>query len=145
LTVPKIPKIPTFPGPTEHAQHANIPNMMNTPKLSSIAPLSIGKTGCANARPRSMWRRISVACLWAATMILTSAGPALAQEFVKVDDAAREQLPATPFVGVAYGFIWVAILGYLFVVARGLNRLQGELRDLRRRIDGAAGDGPANR
>ncbi len=74
---------------------------------------------------------------------LAAAVPAGAQDFVKVDDAAREQLPATPFVGVAYGFIWVAILLYVLVVARRLSRVQGEIDDLRRRLDrGSAGAAP---
>jgi CcmD family protein len=76
---------------------------------------------------------------------LTLTAPAVAQDFVKVDDAGREQLPATPFVGVAYGFIWVAVLVYLFSIARRLGRLQGELADLRRRIDRAGGEAPARR
>jgi CcmD family protein len=76
---------------------------------------------------------------------LVGAAPARAQDFVKVADDAREQLPATPFVGVAYGFIWVAILVYVFGVARRLGRVQGELEDLRRRLDRGPGDGPARR
>lgn len=61
--------------------------------------------------------------------------PALAQEFVKVDDAAREHLPAPQFVAGAYGFIWVALLGYVFYVARGLARTQADLDEMRRRVD----------
>jgi CcmD family protein len=74
-----------------------------------------------------------------------SAAPARAQDFVKVADDAREQLPATPFIGVAYGFIWVAILVYVFGLARRLGRVQGELEDLRRRLDRGAADSPAHR
>lgn len=73
---------------------------------------------------------------------LVSAVPASAQDFVKVDDAAREQLPATPFIGVAYGFIWVAILLYVLSVARRLGRVQGEIQDLRRRLDRASTGAP---
>ena len=129
MTMPGISTLPTMP---------TMPTISTLPTASNPSTAS---TGGANARSRRTWRRISVAFLLAATVLIVD-GAAIAQEFVKVDDAAREQLPATPFVGVAYGFIWVAILGYLFVVARGLGRLQGELRDLRRRIDRASGDGP---
>jgi len=64
---------------------------------------------------------------------------AQAQEFVKVEDGAREQLPATPFVGAAYGFIWLALLLYVLVVARGLAGVQRDIQDLRRRLDRAQG------
>ena len=67
--------------------------------------------------------------------------PATAQEFVKVEDGAREQLPATPFVGVAYGFIWLAILLYVLSVARGVARVNQELADLRRRVDRPPAEG----
>lgn len=65
--------------------------------------------------------------------------PAWAQEFAKVEDGAREQLPATPFIGAAYGFIWVAVLVYVFFVARRLGRVQGEIQDLRARLDRGGG------
>ena len=39
-----------------------------------------------------------------------SAGTALAQEFEKVEGRPREEIPAVPFVAVAYGIIWLAIL-----------------------------------
>lgn len=77
---------------------------------------------------------------FAAIAALTFAAlPAWAQEFVKVEDGSREQLPATPFVAAAYGFIWVAVLLYVFSVARGLGRVQAELEDLRRRLGRATG------
>ena len=81
--------------------------------------------------------------LGALAACLMLAGPALAQNFEKVEDAGREQLPATPFVAIAYGFIWVAVLVYAFGVARRLGRLRGELDDLRRKID--RGDAPTGR
>jgi CcmD family protein len=93
---------------------------------------------------RRAFDRISTILLGFGTWLALTA-PAVAQDFVKVDDAGREQLPATPFVGVAYGFIWVAVLIYIFSIARRLGRLQGELADLRRRIDRGGGDAPARR
>jgi hypothetical protein len=76
---------------------------------------------------------------------LADTAPAVAQEFAKVDDAAREQLPATPYVGLAYGFIWIALLVYMFVVARRLGRVQGDLQDLRRRLEQTDADASARR
>ncbi len=38
-------------------------------------------------------------------------------------------------VALAYGFIWLAVFGYVFLVGRRLGRLNGELDELRRRIE----------
>ena len=73
---------------------------------------------------------------------LGAAWPAVAQEFVKVEDGTREQLPATPFVGAAYAFIWVAVLAYVVLVARGLGRVQRDLTELRRRLERADPNAP---
>jgi CcmD family protein len=40
-------------------------------------------------------------------------------------------------VALAYGFIWLAVFGYVFVMGRRLGRLHGELDELRRRMDRA--------
>ena len=82
--------------------------------------------------------RITTTALLVAGALATSPA-AFAQEFVKVDDATRENLPAPQFVSAAYGFIWVALLAYVFVVARGLSRTQTELEEVRRRVDRATG------
>ncbi len=42
--------------------------------------------------------------------------------FVKVEGKGADEIPAVPFVGLAYGFIWIAILGYVLFVSRGLAR-----------------------
>jgi CcmD family protein len=38
-------------------------------------------------------------------------------------------------VALAYGFIWLAVFGYVFLVGRRLSKLNGEMDELRRRID----------
>lgn len=38
-------------------------------------------------------------------------------------------------VALAYGFIWLAVFGYVFLVSRRLGKLNGEMDELRRRID----------
>ena len=60
---------------------------------------------------------------------------ALAQEFEKVTGPLRQEIPAVPFVAAAYGIIWLAILLYVFVIARGVARVNGEIADLKRRVD----------
>jgi len=72
-----------------------------------------------------------------AALLALSPGLALAQEFQKVEGPLRPELPATPFVAAAYGFIWIAILVYVLVVARGLSNVRKDLADLRKKLDGA--------
>ena len=60
---------------------------------------------------------------------------ALAQEFQKVEGAPKQEVPAVPFVGIAYGFIWVAVLVYVFFVARGVGRVRREISELRRKLE----------
>jgi CcmD family protein len=38
-------------------------------------------------------------------------------------------------VAIAYGFIWTAVFTYVFLVARRLGRVRGEMEELRRRIE----------
>jgi CcmD family protein len=38
-------------------------------------------------------------------------------------------------VALAYGFIWLAVFSYVFVVGRRLGRLHGELDELHRRLE----------
>jgi CcmD family protein len=73
----------------------------------------------------------------ACVLALASPGTALAQEFQRVEGAARQEVPAGQFVGLAYGFIWVAVLVYVFFVARGLARTDKEIAELRRKVDEA--------
>jgi CcmD family protein len=74
-----------------------------------------------------------------AALAVTTLLPALAaaQEFVKVEGKAGEDVPAGPFVGIAYGFIWIAVLAYVVFIARGVGRVRGEVDELRRKLDAA--------
>jgi CcmD family protein len=38
-------------------------------------------------------------------------------------------------VALAYGFIWVAVFGYIALVAKRLGRLASEMGELQRRMD----------
>ncbi|MES1164468.1 MAG: CcmD family protein [Verrucomicrobiota bacterium] len=79
------------------------------------------------------------------TAAVALAVPAGAQEFVKVDDGVRDQLPATPFLGAAYGFIWVAMLAYVLMMARRMGRVQNQLQELRSQLERAGGSATARR
>lgn len=74
--------------------------------------------------------------------VLAVAAPAMSEalqppsqsEFVPVDDIPQgEQIPAFTMVGAAYGFVWVALLGYVWSIARRLQKVEAELHDLESR------------
>jgi len=73
--------------------------------------------------------------LFVFALLALGSAPALAQEFEKVTGPLREEIPAVPFVAAAYGIIWLAILFYVFIIARGLARVDGEIADLKRKVD----------
>ena len=63
-----------------------------------------------------------------------AAQPQPPKEFVPVDEVpAGEQIPAINMVAAAYGFVWVAVLGYVWSIARRLKQVEGELNDLESR------------
>jgi CcmD family protein len=60
-----------------------------------------------------------------------------AQEgFVKASEVPTEVLPATPFVFIAYAFVWVALIGYLFGLWRRVSRVERELAQVASRAEG---------
>jgi CcmD family protein len=62
--------------------------------------------------------------------------PALAaDEYEPFNEATRVKTDPNPFILGAYGFIWVALVVYVVMLARGLGKAQGELEALRRRVD----------
>jgi hypothetical protein len=70
----------------------------------------------------------------AAGPLLALQPPAGQEEFLPVDQLpASEQLPGGMFVIVAYAFIWVAAMLYLWSVWRRLAKVEDEMRVLQRR------------
>lgn len=45
-------------------------------------------------------------------------------------DITRENLPATPLIYAAYGFVWSALAVYIFILWRRLGRVERELADV---------------
>ena len=70
----------------------------------------------------------------AVAVLVASSGVALAQQFEKVTNIPKQEIPAGRFVGIAYGIIWLAVLTYVLFVAGGLKRVNQEIADLKRRI-----------
>jgi hypothetical protein len=77
--------------------------------------------------------------LRAATLLAVLAAPAMAlaqkYEAVTAEGRVRESIPAAPFLAGAYAFIWLCILVYVGLVARRLGRVQGDIEELRRRVE----------
>ena len=54
--------------------------------------------------------------------------------FVAVDEVPPgEQIPAINLVAAAYGFVWVALLAYVWSIGRRLRKVEGELAELESR------------
>ena len=79
----------------------------------------------------------------AVLFVLTLSVPAFAQkpaaqdEFVPVTGtpaAAQETIPAQRLVGIAYGFIWVVLFGYVWSVRSRLSRVEREIATVSRRV-----------
>jgi len=66
--------------------------------------------------------------------------PAGQSEFVPISELPpTEQLPGGVFVVIAYGFIWVALVAYLWSIWRRLGRVETEMRALERRASPGSG------
>jgi len=84
--------------------------------------------------------------LYALVIALVLAAPAFAQqppsrpaaqdEFVPVNAPTnpQETIPAQTLVGIAYGFIWVLLFGYVWSVHSRLNRVAHEMEAVSRRV-----------
>jgi CcmD family protein len=66
--------------------------------------------------------------------------PAFAQpqpspdEFVPLEDVPpEEQIPAFPLIGLAYGFVWIALVGYVWTLGRRLQKAESEIAALEAR------------
>jgi CcmD family protein len=78
--------------------------------------------------------------------VLLFAGPAYAQQqparpatpdgFVPVDTPinAQDTIPAPRLVGIAYGFIWVVLFGYVWSVRTRLASVERELQTVSKRV-----------
>jgi CcmD family protein len=70
------------------------------------------------------------------TTVLSAQSPAQ-DGFVPVtgNEADVEKLPAAPLVFAAYGFVWVAMIAYVFSLWRRLVRVERELADVSARLE----------
>ena len=82
----------------------------------------------------AIWKRIRSGLL-AVVALAAWSGTALAQQFEKVENIPRQEIPAGRFVSIAYGIIWLAILSYVVIVAAGVKRVNQEIAELKRKVD----------
>ena len=78
--------------------------------------------------------RIVVMCAWMVIAPVAAAAqgqPQPPKGFVAVDEVPPgEQIPAINLVAAAYGFVWIALLGYVWTIGRRLQKVEGELAEL---------------
>jgi CcmD family protein len=86
---------------------------------------------------KSIARVIVIALLSAASLHAQQPPPKTASSdgFVTVDTpiSQQETIPAARLVGIAYGFIWVVLLGYVWSVKSRLSSVEREMEALGRR------------
>lgn len=60
--------------------------------------------------------------------------------FVKMSETApREVLPATPLVFIAYSFVWLALIMYVFSIWLRLGKVEQDLAAVQRRLQERVG------
>lgn len=85
---------------------------------------------------RGVLTGVALVCMLAAGRQAFAAGlqpsepPPLPGFVVADDQTGMERLPAAPLVLAAYGFVWVAVLFYVWLTWRRLVKVEGEMREL---------------
>jgi CcmD family protein len=75
-----------------------------------------------------------VAALVAVPAVAMASQPQPPKEFVPVDTIpAAEQIPAINLVAAAYGFVWFAMIAYVWSLASRLKTVEAELTELESR------------
>jgi CcmD family protein len=75
-----------------------------------------------------------VAVLFASPMTTMAMQPEPPKGFVPADTIPPgEQIPAIRLVAAAYGFVWLAVFGYVFSIAKRLKTVETELSALESR------------
>jgi CcmD family protein len=84
-------------------------------------------------RERSLARIIAAVIAFGSSAVLWA--QEAQKEFVPADTVAKQELPSGPLVYAAYAFVWAAVLVYVFVLWRRIGRVEGELSDVRRKLE----------
>src|SRR5262245_11106619 len=92
-------------------------------------------------RARAGVAAVLIGMVLAASPAAASQPPTTAAQdgFVPVDESKpQEHLPAAPLVMLAYGFAWVAILGYVWSLWSRLGKVEREIAEVSRRVEAGA-------
>jgi CcmD family protein len=54
--------------------------------------------------------------------------------FVKFQGVPQDTMPASPMVLAAYGFVWAALLVYVFLLWQRIGRVEHELADVNAKL-----------
>lgn len=86
-----------------------------------------------------MWRGL-VACasaLAAFGAVVHAQTSAATEQFVPVSpgDLQQERIPAARLVFIAYGFVWLVFVAYLFILWRRMQRLDADVRALNAKLE----------
>ena len=85
-------------------------------------------------RHSRMFLLVAALAVAAPVLSVQAMQPPPQSEFVPVSDIPEgEQIPAFTMLGSAYGFVWVALLAYVWTIARRLQKVESELADLESR------------
>jgi CcmD family protein len=77
---------------------------------------------------------VLVMLLMAAQHLVAFAQTPQQRGFEPISDIPKETLPAGPLIFSAYGFVWVALTVYVFLLWRRLGRVEHELADVNARL-----------
>ena len=71
---------------------------------------------------------------WSSVVVANEVQPKPPEGFVPAEEVPPgEQIPAITLVATAYGFIWLAVLGYVWSLSRRLRQVESEISDLEAR------------
>lgn len=82
------------------------------------------------SKPLLTWCGVIVLVLAVLPTVVVALQPPPGFETMKPGQTAQEVLPATPLVFAAYAFVWLVLLGYVFLLWRRIGRVERELADL---------------
>ncbi len=75
-------------------------------------------------------------CAVAVSTTVVAQQPPAPEGFIPMSEVTnREVLPATPLVFYAYAFVWVALMGYLWVIWRRIGQVEQDLSAVTRRLN----------
>jgi CcmD family protein len=84
-----------------------------------------------------LFRAFLVAALLAAPLASTAAAAQpqpSPDEFIPLSEVPpEEQIPAINLIGAAYGFVWIAVVAYVWSLGRRLQKAEAEIAVLERK------------